>query len=385
MPRALLQSLRIHPVDVTDDAVEVFFQTKDVAGLIHETRLPGGFWQMSFVIPTTDGEYWTWRNRRRLFRGVLDQALSKVFEGRLEIVEMLEPGRTKLTFKGYWSNFMDAFVTGATSGSPDYDKSYNAAADVIIKDMINNGFGGNVTRQVSTDFTNIEAPGVTIDVDYLDSESLWAAITDRTKGIIQWPDSNDQKVDFAVWEDQLVFLTVRDSTNVDWFTSIKGARRGLDGFNPRVNERNVANALYVVHSGSTLGDAAVDVASQGETISKEFVVPDIGTSTTTPANARRDQELEARKDAQQETEGFAVTRVWNVDGIEQPICNIRAGDLLRVDDFVPNSFASGVGPDAQRLFLLTKTTCDHDRGMVSVELDRDGPGLAALLRRNNVK
>ena len=320
-----------------------------------------------------------------MFRCVLDQALSKAFEGRLEIVEMLEPGLTKLTFKGYWSNFVDAFVTGATSGSPDYDKSYNAAGDVIIKDMINNGFGGNVTRQVSTDFANIEAPGVTIDVDYLDSFSLWDAITDRSKGIIQWPDSNDEKVDFAVWEDQLVFLTVRDSTTVKWHTSINGARRGLEGFNPRVNERNVANALYVVHSGTTITDAATDVASQGETISKEFVVPNIGTSTTTPANARRDQELEARKDAQQETQGFSVTRVWDANGIEQPICNIRAGDLLRVDDFVPTSFASGIGPDAQRLFFLTKTVCDHDRGIVSVELDRDGPGLAALLRRNNVK
>lgn len=385
MARTLPQAVKVHPKDPTDDSVLELLLPKNVDRLIHSTRLPGGFWTLSMDVPMNVNRYWDWRNNRKLFRIQLEEALRHVvWEGRLEVVELLDLGRVRLTARGYWSNFKDSYFTGITANAADYTKDYIETLDVAVGDMLDNGFHAD-TRQLSTAKDKMETPGVTIDQTYDDSLSLWEVLTDSSRGLLTWPDSSDRKVDLAVWEDQEVYITARNPAVINWRVSLKGRRAGVSNFPVRVDFQKVANTVVAQYDGATLTPEESDSDSVAETIRKEFVVPDIGTAGAAPAQERRGQELEARKDYQQESDAITVTRLFDNNGKEFPLCRVRAGDVLMVEDFAPKSSSIGTPDlDALRTFVVEESICDHDLGTLRLRLDREGTDLADILARNKI-
>ncbi len=385
MARTLPQHLKVHPKDPTNDAVLELIQPKNVDRLIHSTRLPGGFWTLSMDVPMNVNRYWDWRNNRKLFRIQMEEALRHViWEGRLEVVELLDIGRVRLTARGYWSNFRDSYVTGITANAADYVKDFNETLDVAVTDMLQNGFHTD-TLQLSTALDKMEAPGVTIDQTYNDNLSLWEVLTDSSRGLLTWPDSSDRKVDLAVWEDQEVYITARNPSVINWRVSLKGRRAGVSRFPVRVDFQRVANAVVVQYDTVTLTPVETDSASITETIRKEFVVPDIGAAAAAAAQERRGQELAVRKDWEQEADSITVTRLFDNNGKEFPLCRVRAGDVLMVEDFAPKSSSFGTPDlDALRTFVVEESICDHHQGTLRLRLDREGTDLADILARNKI-
>lgn len=385
MARTLPQAVKIHPLDPTDDAVLEFLLPKNVDRLTHSTRLPGGFWTLSMDVPMNVNRYWDWRNNRMKFRIQLEEALLHViWEGRLEVPELLELGRVRLTARGYWSNFRDSYFTGITANAADYVKDYNETLDTAVTDMLSNGFHAD-TLQLSTAVDKMEAPGVTIDQTYDDSLSLWEVLTDSSRGLLTWPDSSDRKVDLAVWEDQEVYITARNPSTVTWRVALKGRRAGVERFPVRVDFSQVANAVVAQYATTTLTPVETDAASITALGRKEYVVPNIGTAGATPAQERRGQELAARKDPEQEADSITVTRLFDNNGKEFPLCRLRAGDVLMVEDFAPKSGSIGTPDlDALRTFVVEESICDHDSGTLRLRLDRQGTDLADILARNKI-
>jgi hypothetical protein len=375
------QTLKIYQLDPDSTVVsDMFMAQTQVERLTHVSRLPGGFWTLKFSLPMTDQQYWDWRINRQLYRVVLEgQAKKTIWEGRLEGISGPINNPT-LEFRGYWSNFEDAVSNNAT-----YIPLNATTADAILKDMLDTGFHAD-TEQVRThaDYqTNISAPGVTITQVWPKDFSLWRVLTDAGTGVLTYADSSNNIVDFAVWEDRVVYLTSRNPTAVTW-KSYRG--RGVRGGLPlRTQWRRLYNAVSTLYDGTTESARSTDSASIEKYIRREQVIANIGSSTAAVAVSRSDADLARKKDIQQELDLLTLTAVWDANGIAQSICDVRAGDVLQIPDLIPTSTSlSGADLDALRTFVIEEVTCDHARGDITIRPDRSSKSLAALLARAHI-
>ncbi len=379
MPRRLPQSIKLYSVDVSSATILDVLDIAALDRLEHSTELPGGFMRLEFTIAGTEGLYWEWRVNRLLCRIRLEEDGGRViWEGRVEDIELRDLWTMHIAAYGYWSNFTDAY----------YNASYNTTGDQIVSDLLTNAFSGN--RQVSSSLAHVEAPGVTIDQDYQDDWDAWRILTDSQRGVLAYGNSSNQKMDLAVWEDREVHYKARNPSKVTWLSYV-GAQSGggVDRLPARISWQNVANAVSVTYlsAGTPTRTAfATDQRSIDRYIRRELRIPSIGESASGTANARRDTELALRKDPQQQTDNIVLTRVWDANGIEAPLCRVRAGDVLRVQDFTPvSSSLDAVTLDAYRTFFIEEARCDHATGQLHIRPDREGLTLAALLRRNNIR
>ena len=104
-------------------------------------------------------------------------------------------------------------------------------------------------------------------------------------------------------------------------------------------------------------------------IRRERHVANIGESTSATAIQRRDTELNLRSrfSVKPPAEGLSVNRVWDADGIEWPLCRVRAGDVIRIPDFTPSTTdLDRIVFDAYRTFFIEETHCDHVTGVLTI-------------------
>lgn len=385
MPKFIPQMLNIFPVDVTDSTFVEVLHLTDVDRFEHSTRLPGGFLTLSFVIPATEAEYWEWRTNRLLYRVLVEEDGGKViWEGRLENIHLESLWTIRLTFRGYWSNFRDAV--------PDSAFSPNTTGDSIIQTLRGTHMHAD-TLQLSASNAKMDAPGVTIDQDYnKDGEEwdVWRILTDSTKGILTFGNTSDQQMDLAVWEDRVIHYTARNPSVVTWESNVgAGLGGGVRTLPVEVDWQRLSNAVLVAFKSASVVTRtayAVDQPSIDKYIRKDRHVPGIGESGSGTANARRDTLLAAEKDPQQQTDRITLTRVQDVNGVEWPLCRVRAGDVLRIPDFIPRTGdLDALTLDAFRTFFINETACLHSRGELHVRPDRTGISVAALLAKHNIK
>ncbi len=378
------QNIKIYGVDPTVDTLIQLIMPGQVDNLEHETRLPGGFWTLKFQMPMTDADYWDWRINRQWYRMRLELGAKDIlWEGRLQRYEGAVNAPT-LVFGGYYNNFRDSVNNNKT-----YTKSYNTTADAIVKDMLDNGFHTDTEQINTTDQSNIVAPGVTIDQTYELDLNLWEALTNPTNGVLLTGDSSDNIVDFAVWEDRLVFLTIRNPSTVTWKAYRAAEPGGVRGdLAPRVNLMEIGNAITTLYDVSgTENETAVslDAASVAAGLRREFTFLNIGESSSGPAVSRAAIKLASAKDAQQEVDTITVTKVFDANGIQQSLCKVRAGDVIQISDLVPTSTGlGGVALDGFNTFFIEQTTCRHERGELLIRPDRPSKDLAARLARNRI-
>ena len=380
-----MANLKLYELSPTSTAVTELLLLSQVDNLTHTTRIPGGFWTLSFRTPMTDQKYWDWRINRILYRVVLEgQATQTLWEGRLEDISGPINSPT-LTFRGYWSNFEDAVDNNKT-----YSKSFNATADTILKSMLDNGFHADTVQVDVTDQTNIAAMGPTIDQTYPIDWSLWRCLTDTAYGVLTYAATTATPwapVNFAVWENRISHLTARAPTTVTWNAYLHG-QGGVKSAPLRTTWKRLSNAisvLYNVSGSESQGAVSSNAASISKLIRREQVIPNVGESGATPAGARADAELARKQDIQQELDTLVITRVWDANGAEQSICMVRAGDVIRIPDLIPTSVGLGsVALDALRTFVIEEATCNHSRGELVIRPDRSSRSLAALLSRAHI-
>jgi hypothetical protein len=387
------QNIKIYNVDPTDDTIQQLIMPGQVERLVHDTRLPGGFWLMKFQMPMTDAAYWDWRINRQWVRARLQLGSSTLLsEGRLQRYEGPINAPT-LVFGGYYNNFRDSVNDNKT-----YSKTYNTTAKLIIQDMLSNGFHADTLQVNNTNFDNIEDAGVTINQTYGLESNLWDVLTNPTNGVLNTGDTADRIVDFGVWDDRIVYLKARNPSVVTWKayrSAVPGGVRGT--FAPRVNLMGLHNAvttLYNVTSNAGGVDQIIvetetgvssDAASISAGLRRELVVRNIGESVSGPAVSRSAVALASAKDAQQEVDSIVVTKVFDVNGIVQPLCKVRAGDVLQISDLVPTSSGLGsVALDGFRTFFISQTSCVHERGELIIRPDRESKSLDARLGRNQI-
>lgn len=379
------QNIKIFGKDPTDDTQVELFVPGDVDSLVHETRLPGGFWTMKFKIPMTGAEYWDWRLNRQWFRAQLELgSATLLWEGRLQRYEGPMSAPT-LTFGGYYNNFRDSVNNNKT-----YVRSYNTPADTIIKDMLDLGFHADTLQINNTDQSNIVAlPGaVAINQTYNKDLNLWEVLTNPTNGVLNTGDANDNIVDFAVWDDRIVELTIRDTATVTWRAYVSDDLGGVRGdLSPRVDLMEIENAITALYEDGGEQETAVSAKTLNtvKEIRREFTIANSSSDSAT-AVSRASTRLAVKQDAQQQVDNFIITKVFDSQGNQQPICNVRAGEVIQVADLVdPSVDVNTVTLDAFRTFFIQQTTCRHERNELVIRPDRESISLDARLARNRIQ
>ena len=387
MTRTIAQNLKLYTSNVSRPELVAVLAPDVIGSLEHTTRLHGGFHELSLTIAATEGEFRQWRQERLLGRLSLAEPAGRItWEGRVEAVALLERlGRGRkwqvsLTARGYWSNLTDSvrnrsYVTGKDTGG-----------SIIV------GLLGDVhaqTRQLSLSTEHV-ATGPAIVQEYQDDWTIWRILTDRRRGVASFGSGSGAKMNVAVWEGRKLHYGARRlargrKSGVRLWHSYMRAENGggvvLPASNAgramplRVDWSDVANAVAVTYekSGKVVRTPqAIDARSIATHVRRERNVPNIGESTSTSALQRRDTELglRSRLSVRPTSDALAVNRVWDADGIEWPLCRVRAGDVIRVPDFTPSTAdLDRVVSDAYRTFFIEETHCDHAAGVLTIRPD----------------
>ena len=243
-----------------------------------------------------------------------------------------------LTARGYWSNLTDSvrnrsYVTGTDTGGS------------IIADLLGDI---HAPRQLSPSVEHVAA-GPTIVHEYQDDWTIWRILTDRRRGVASFGSGtgarpapySDTGMDVAVWEDRKLHYRRRSLSGTTWHSYVRAENGGgVVNLPLRVDWSDLANAVEVTYerAGEIMRTPqSIDSRSIARHIRRERNVSNIGESTSATAVQRRDTELNLRSHLRPAAAALAVNRVWDGDGIEWPLCRVRAGDVIRIPDFTPST------------------------------------------------
>ena len=373
MPRRIAQSLRIYDKDVSITPPNAAADLAAAAALEHETRLPGGFYRARIELPADEREFWRWRREGLLRRISIEEAGGRaIWEGRVEEIELAGFWNVRLAAFGYWSNLTDAVANRTYAGSSHTGGS-------IISGLLA-GIHAD-TLQISRSTAEV-ADGPAISQRYQDDWSVWRVLTDPERGVISFGSGDGGsgengggaggKMDVAVWESRRLRYARRAASEVHWISYARPENGGgVRRLASSVSWREVANAVSATYESSGAAvrtSPAVDADSVSRYIRRERGAPNIGESTQAAANRRRDAELERRAVPRQRTPGIVLERVWDANGVEWPLCRVRAGEVIRIPDFAPSTRdLDGANPDSLRTFFIEETRCDHARGTLTIK------------------
>ena len=331
MPKTIAQTLKlctnVGAVREPTDLVAII-PPSVIRSLEHGTRLPGGFHELHLTLAATESEFREWRQHRLLGRLTLEEPSGRTtWEGRVEAVALADRWQATLTARGYWSNLTDSvrnrsYVSGSDTGGS------------IITDLL-----GDIhpqARQLSTSTKHVAA-GPTIVHEYNDDWTVWRILTDPRRGVASFGSGSGTGMDVAVWEDRKLHYRPRSAPGAIWHSYMRPENGGgVVDLPLRVDWNDVAN---------------------------------IGESTSATAIQRRDTELNLRSrlSVKPPAGGLSINRVWDADGIEWPLCRVRAGDVVRIPDFTPSTDdLDRLVFDAYRTFFIEETHCDHVTGVLTI-------------------
>ena len=368
MHKNIALTLKLYDKNPSSAEVAAVFSYDALGSLTHTTTLPGGFGELAVAVAASEGEFWEWRRNRMLSRIALEEAGGRVvWEGRIEALALSDVRLASLTARGYWSNLNDAAL------NRNYSNGVNTARS-IIADMLGRIPAGQ--RQISSSVERVAA-GPAIAAAYQDDWTVWRILTDARRGIASFGSGGSgggEIMDVAVWEDRKLSYAPRaaSGSGVVWRSYLKSENGGGVARLPLSYDWNdVANAVsatYELNGAVRRTSTASDADSIARYIRRERNVPNIGEATAATAILRRDAELKRRSqlrpslqaDAGGNSPAIILNRVWDADGIEWPLCRVRAGDVLRISDI------EGGDADGYGTFFIEKTLCDHALGTLGV-------------------
>ena len=377
MHKNIALTLKLYEKDASSRNVRATLDDVAVASLTHTTTLPGGFGELAVAIASSEGEFWEWRHDRMLSRIALEEASGRVvWEGRIEAVTLSDVWLASLTARGYWSNLNDAVLNLSYSNGASSARS-------IITDVLNRIPAGQ--RQLSPSAEHI-ATGPAIAHAYQDDWTVWRILTDARRGIASFGAGRGGPMDVAVWEDRKLRYAPRVSpgagSSVSWRSYLRAENGGGVARLPlRFDWNDVANAISVTYELNGVirrTSTASDADSIARHIRRERNVRNIGETTAATAILRRDAELNRRSRLRPNlrtgqganANDIEIDRVWNEDGVEWPLCRVRAGDVLSIPDLTPSAAGLGTGgsgrADGYRAFFIEETRCDHASGVLTV-------------------
>ena len=339
--------------------------TAKIQGLKFSTRLSGGFHTCTFRIKADLPEAWEWISNFVFYRLKITDIKKTLWEGRIEDIE-LTAGHAGATAYGYYANLTDV----------PYATAYNDVASVVIKAVLT----ANCV-QISADQSNIDATDTTI-TSAADSGYLDIYPNELFEKLLAFSDSTNSKWYFAIWEDRIPYLKKRDVTNLNWVVNLGDLAR----FRLKHRGGDLWNSVYAVYDDEGIARTAdaEDITSQSKyNLTREYVIPDLGTVTAAAVQAARDGWLEDHKDIFPKLEEITLgDTIYDTNGIPYPSSWVRAGEVIRIRDLVPvTSDLDAIARDALRTFFIVETNYDADRKQNKIVIDTESTDIDAILAR----
>ena len=337
--------------------------THKVQGLSFSTRLHGGFHTCSFKLKADLPEAWEWLTQRIFYRLVITDGSKTLWEGRLEDIG-LSAGVAEATAYGYYTNLSDY----------PYRTAYNAVASVVIKAILT-----AACTQISSDQSNIAATNVTItsaaDASYLDIYPQ-----ELVEKLLAFSDTGKSKWYFGIWKDRIPYLKARSVTSLDWKVNLRDFKQ----FSLKYRAGELWNSCYAVYDAAGIARTADANDTDSQTkynLTRQYVIPALGTVAAAAAQGARDGWLEDHKEIWPKLTSMVLgDTVYDSSGVKYPSSWVRAGEVLRVAALVPASVDAGsVTRDALRTYYIIETEYDIDRAELRVVPDTESTGLDTLL------
>ena len=354
--------------------------------LTFSTALHGGFRDCDLVIPMSLEEAWLSLNREHLpgYHFYLLQVLEGplvVWEGRvMRCAVVSNAGFQGLHVKafGYWSSLRDQYYDDEDGTSTNWASTHGGSDDVI-RDMVPTEAPDISSSTAEIDANTNDLVGITElhTRDYPQNHIIKTLAPTADTGEIPWY--------AAVWEDRIFHWHERAVATVDWFT-----RRSEMSYRLEQDATHLRNAILPVKAG-TEGTVSTNTDSLALYPRRELKITVPAGVSSTVENDMRDTVLATRAFPRQ-SESFEIRgQVWSaraarhlvaIDGarVEMSKYWLRAGDVLRVDDFVPGTISTTT-LDALRTFYVLETTYNATTDTLVVVPDRPSGDLATLLSR----
>jgi hypothetical protein len=335
-----------------------------LSGLKFSTRLHGGFNTCSFVIPANPATTWDWLNRKMCCRLVIDDNSRTIWEGRVEGVEP-QPRQQTIDAYGYYAALTDQ----------PYSTAYNDTTGNVIKAMLT-----AACPVISSDQSHIDVTGTTVD-SAAGGKYLDRSVKDLVEMLAGFSDASGNAFYFAVWENRIPYFFKRILSSVDWKVSVQDTQN----YNSMLGMTNLWTSCYAIYTSggvltrtATVTDAAA-VTKWG--IDRTYVIPNLGEVGATAADNAAASWVADNKNILPNVSNLTIGGpALDANGVEWPVYFIRAGDIIRLDDWLPVSTAlSTVERDALSTFFITQTSYSADNNKLTITVEHADSALSAQL------
>ena len=352
--------------------------TDKVEGLQFSTALNGGFHSCTFTLATDLGYAWNYLSREgkrgyHFNRITVHEDKILIWEGRIVDIELnilAARHNLKVTAHGYWGSMKDQFYTD--SGGTDWSSGSGHQMHDIIKEVLD-----DECPDINSDQTNIDDSSRDLaGIDFTAKEYP----QDIVNKLTDLSDSDGSIWFFAIWEERKPYFFKRAVTQVDYYVWLED----LSDLRLQQSAVQLRNAI-LPFVGTTEGTTQTDATSLALYPRRELKLSlNTGSNANTQADAAAASAVEKSLPRQQQSfsiDGRVYSALAGDSGgrlQEVPLWRVRAGEVIRIQDLVPNSAATPALDDV-RTFYIMETDYAADKNVLKIQPDRRRRSLARTL------
>ena len=351
----------------------ITYSSERAKGLSFGTQLPGGFDSCQFSIPVSG-----WQ-AVRLYRLLLSKHLvvydtwgRRVYEGRIEDVAVSKDG-VEVEALGYYSNADD--LTAWTV--------YPVGNTKTVRDIIIDAV--DLSSLWREDFSRIQANTQTIGPQEFTKETK---ISDMiNKALTFGSDSIAiRRMHFAIWENRIAHYYAEpspDGGNYDWSVRIDSVTSDYSMSMSRKKVFNRQQAIYDdPYIGTSFTDWQDDLGSQKIFGIREGTI-NVGSAMEEVADLALSFSLRASAQPEQSTRFTISGTTKSKYGYMDALYMIRAGQLLRIDDFDPSGIdlLTGSSGSDTAVAVITRTDYNAQENTLQVDLGFNNIAMDLLMAR----
>ncbi len=317
-----------------------------VMGLKIDTVSPGGLSIMEFSVPADVRKSWPEFSYGNHVEAVLGDEI--IFDGVMDAPRRsINPDTIAVSCQSYGYQLNDLGVTSNVSVGAEGYKMSTFITNVLLADDLIELSAGDI------DTSDYEYPNGTV-FEFQPYTTYASALETLNEGN-NW--------DYGV-EPGKRFYFRQPKTDIDWYVHVDDCSSLTIAPNPE----NLANYIIVSYSPSgsyQLMVTAQDPASQSKYgVKKKLITVQgkIATGSSTPpytgAYAIAHTALEDMKELKVSAE-LTCRRIYNTEGIEEHLVRVRAGDVIRLLDWLPSEERMNAVTDIAT-FRVKSTSYNHD-------------------------
>jgi hypothetical protein len=354
--------------------------TDKVEGLSFSTALNGGFHSCSFALAADLGYAWNFLSREgkrgyHFNRITVHEEQRLIWEGRIVDIELnilSARHNVKVVAHGYWGSMKDQYYSD--NAGTDWTSGSGHQIHDIIKEVLD-----DECPDINSDQTNIADTSRDLaGIDFSAKEYP----QDIVNKLTDLSDSDGSTWFFAIWEDRKPYLFKRAVTAVDYYVWLED----LSDLKLQQSAVQLRNAI-LPFVGSTEGTTQTDATSLALYPRRELKISlNTGVNANTQADAAGTAAIDKSLPRQQQSfsiNGKIYSAVAGDSGAkmqEVPLWRVRAGEVIRIQDLVPNSAATPAFDDV-RTFYIMETDYNADTNMLKLQPDRRRRSLANTLAK----